>query len=224
MDKIINIFTAPTKLFTSLKEKPEWLVPFIIVLVVVAATAVLTINMTKETVMAQQEEILRDQGMTEEQIEQAMQFAGGPATMIIGAIGGAFITAIIMLLFAAIINLLIPVFGGIGAFKNIFSVVCFSALVKVPAGILRIILIAITKSPYVTTSLALFAPNLAKTSFGYQLLSGIDFFMVWEMILVSMGISITSGLKKKSAYILVFLVWIASIFIGIGLGGIFTPR
>lgn len=223
MTKVLDIFYAPTKVFTSLKEKPEWVTPFVIVLVVIALTAALTVSMTRETVMVQQEEILRERGMTEEQIEQAMKFASGPAALIMSTIFAPLVTAIILLAFAAVLNLFIPLFGGKGAFKHVFSVVCFSSLIKVPSAILRLILIAITKSLYVTASLALFVPNLAKTSFGYRLLAGIDFFIIWEMILVALGISITNEVRKNNAYILVFIIWIVSLFIGIGLG-MFGPR
>jgi hypothetical protein len=223
MTKLLDIFHAPTRVFSRLKEKPEWVTPFVIVLVVVALTATLTVTMTRETVMVQQEEIMRERGMSEEQIEQAMKFASGPVAMISGAIVAPLFIAIILVVFAAVLNLFIPLFGGKGAFKSVFSVVCFSALIKVPAAILRLILIAITKSPYATASLALFAPNLAKTSFGYRFLASVDFFIIWEMILVALGISITNAIERKNAYILVFIIWVASIFIGIGFGA-FGPR
>lgn len=218
MNKIIDIFIAPTKVFTSLKEKPKWVIPFIIVLVVIAITATLTISMTKESILVKQEEKMRERGMTEEQIEQAKKFTTGPVMMISGAVGAVVFTTITLLIFTLVVNLFIPLFSGKGAFKNVFSVVCFSALIKVPSAILKFILIAITRSLYVTTSLALFVPNLIKESFGYKLLSGFDLFMIWEMILVSLGISITNEIKKQYAYILVFIIWVASIFIGIGFG------
>jgi len=223
MAKVLNIFMAPTKVFTSLKEKPEWVTPFIIVLVVIAIAATLTVGMTRKTIMAQQEEVFRERGMSDEQIEQAMKFISGPAAMITSAIAAAIFTAIILLIFAVVVNLFISPFGGKGAFKSVFSVVCFSSLIKIPAAILKLILIAITKSPYVTTSLALFVPNLAKTSFSYRLLAGFDFFIIWEIILVALGISITNEVEKKNAYILVFIIWTVSIFIGIALG-VFGPR
>ncbi len=223
MNKIADILMSPTKIFMALKEKPEWVVPFIIVLIVVAVSAALTVSMTKETIIAQQEEMMREQGMTEEQIEQALKVSSGPLIVISATIGAAVFTAIILLLFAFLVNLLIPVFGGTGAFKRVFSVVWFSALVMVPAALLKVILIAITRSPYVTTSLALFVPGLAKDSFGYKVLAGFDFFIIWEMLLVSLGISITNEIERKSAYILVFSIWIASIFIGIALG-LMGPR
>jgi hypothetical protein len=218
---ILNIYFAPSKVFKALKEKPQWITPFIIILVVVAVTAVVTVSLTREAIIARQEEMFEQRGMTEAQIEQAKQFTSGPAILISSVLSALIFTAILLLLFALVTNLFMPVFGGEGGFKKVFSVICFSALVTVPAAILKLIMIAITKSPFVTTSLALLVPNLAKTSFAYQLLAGFDFFILWEMILVAMGITITNNIAKKNAYILVFLIWIVSIFVGIGLGSIF---
>ncbi len=223
MNKVIDIFMAPTKVFMSLKEKPEWVTPFVIVLVIVALTAALAVSMTRETIVAKQEEAMRERGMDDEQIEQALKVASGPFLTITSTVGAAIFIAILLLIFAFVLNLFMPMFGGQGAFKAIFSVVCFSALIKVPAAILKLILVFATKSPYVTTSLALFVPRLAKDSFGYQLLAGFDFFIIWEMILVALGISITNQIERKNAYILVFIIFIASIFIGIALGGL-SPR
>jgi len=218
---ITDIYFAPSRVFNAIKEKPQWITPFIIVLIVVAATAVVTVSLTRETIVARQEEVFQERGLSEEQIEQAKQFTSGPAIVISSAVSALIFTSILLLIFALVTNLFIPLFGGESGFKTVFSVICFSALVTAPAAILKIIMIAITKSPYVTTSLALLAPNLAKTSFVYQLLAGFDFFILWEMILVAMGITITNNLIKKNAYTLVFMIWIASIFIGVGLGSIF---
>ncbi len=223
MNKILDIFVAPTKVFTTLKEKSEWVTPFIIVLIVVAVSAALTVNLTKETIIAKQEEMMRERGMSEEQIEQALRVASGPVMIISSTIGAAVFIVAILLVFAFLINLLIPLFGGTGAFKRVFSVVCFSALIKVPSAILKLILTALTKSPYVTTSLALFVPGLAKDSFAYKVLAGFDFFIIWEMVLVSLGVSITNEIEKKNAYTLIFLIWIASIFVGIAFG-LLGPR
>jgi hypothetical protein len=223
MQAIMDIYMAPRKIFTKLKEKAQWVTPLVIVLVVIALVAAFALNITRETLAVQQRETLEQRELSEEQIEQAMKLSQGPLALVGAAIGAAIFTTIILLLFALIINLFIPLFGGKSLYKTVFSVVCFSALIKVPAAILKLILIAITKSPFVTTSLALLAPNLVKNSFGYQLLAGFDFFIIWEMILVAIGISITNELKQKNAYILVFIIWIASVFIGVGLAGLSSP-
>jgi hypothetical protein len=223
MNKILSLYVSPTKVFTNLKEKPEWFMPLIIVLIVIALSTALTVSMTRETIIAHQEEAMRNQGMSEERIEEAMKMTSGPFLVISSVIGAILFTLIIILLFSFVLNIFIPLFHGKSAFKNVFSVICYSSLIKVLSAILRLIMVAITKSPYVTASLALFAPNIAKASFVYRVLIGFDFFIFWEMVLVAMGINITNELEKKNAYILVFLIWIASIFIGAALG-VFGPR
>ncbi|MGB3477603.1 MAG: YIP1 family protein [bacterium] len=223
MEKIVSVFTAPTKVFTDLKEKPEWAKPFIIVLIIIALSSAFTVMLTKDAIITKQEEALRERGLSDEQVEQAKKFIQGPLPIVFGGIGGAIVVAVLLLLFAVVLNVLVPVFSGTSAFKSVFSVVSFSALIMVPAAVLKLILIAITKSPNVTTSLALLTPTMEKTSFFYQFLAGFDFFVIWEMILVAIGISIVSGVKKQNAYILVFLVWFVSIFVGIGLGALRGP-
>jgi hypothetical protein len=218
---IMDIYLAPSKVFTALKEKPRWVIPLVIILVVVALTAVLTVNLAREEITTRQEEAMRERGLTEEQMEQARQFTSGPVAVISGALSAAIFTVILLLVFTVVTNLFVPLFGGESGFKKIFSVICFSSLVVVPSAILKLIMIAITKSPYVTTSLALLVPALGRDSFTYQLLAGFDFFIIWEMILVSIGISITNGITRKNAYVLVFVIWLVSIFVGIGLGQIF---
>jgi len=218
---ILDIYFAPRKVFTALKEKPRWILPLVIVLVVVALTAVLTVNLAREEITMRQEEVMRERGLSEERMEQARQFTQGPVAIISGALSAAIFTVILVLVFTVATNLFVPLFGGESGFKKIFSVICFSALVVVPSAILKLIMVGITKSPDVTTSLAMFASGLGRDTFAYQLLAGFDFFIIWEMILVSIGISITNGIPRKNAYMLVFTILLVSIFVGIGLGKIF---
>jgi hypothetical protein len=219
---MINIFFSPTKVFPSLKEKPSWALPLVIVLVFVALTAVVTVIATKDMAQARQEEMLKERGLTDEQIQQAKTFMSGPLPVVFGAIGAIILTTIILLLFALLINVLIPPLGGAGGFAKVFSVVSYAALVKVPGSIIRIILVLMTKSLYATTSLAAFMPNLARHSLVFQLLTNLDIFIIWEMLLVSLGIHITNDLKKNNSYLLIFGIWVGSIILGIALGSL-TP-
>ena len=219
MNKMLDIFFSPGRVFTSIKEKPDWLKPFIVVLVIVAIVSVLTFLLSRDTIFAQQEEKMRERGLTEEQIEQAQSITGSPVIMIISGISGAFFTAIVLVLFTLILFLLVPLFGGKAQFPVLLAVVCYAGLITAFGGILRLILVGITKSPYSNFSLAAFAGSMSKTSFPFRLFMGVDLFIIWEMILVSMGVNITSEVKKENAYILVFLIWIVSLFIGAFLGG-----
>ena len=218
MADLLNIFTAPAAVFTKLKEKPKWVTPFLVVVVVIALSSAFTFKLGQEKIMARQEQVMRERGLTDEQIEKAQEFSRGSIPIVFSLIGGALYTTIIILLFSLILHLLTPVFGGESNFRLTFSVVCYSSLVIALAGILKVILVGITHSPFISTSLTLFAPNLPEKTFLYKFLSGFDFFVIWEMALVALGISITNRIKKDNAYILVFAIWFVSIFIGIGLG------
>jgi hypothetical protein len=221
MSNALAIFFSPGKVFANLKgmEKPAWQVPFIIILIVVALSAAFTVSVTQgsEEAIMRQEEAFRERGLTDEQIEQAKQFTQGPLPIVFGGIGGAVVVAVILLVFALLLNLFIPAMGGPKGYAMVFAVVCYSAMVLVPGAILKLILIIVTESPFVATSLALLAPGIEKTSFLWRFLNSFDFFVIWEMILVAMGITITKDVKKTSAYFLVFAIWFVSIFIGIGL-------
>lgn len=224
MKNFIDIFLNPSSVFNNIKEKPEWFKPLAVVLVLLCILSLITVSTTRDLITAQQIDAMKERGMTDEQIEKAMKFTSGPFIYISTVLGTIIGVTIILLLFALLLNLFIPITGGEGSYKLVFSVVTYSALIKIPAHLLRWILIMLKHSLQVSTSLALFVPNLPLKSFAYRLLSSFDFFIIWEMILVAMGISITNNLKKGNAYILVFTIWLASVFLGIGLGGLFGPR
>ncbi|MGB9720876.1 MAG: YIP1 family protein [bacterium] len=224
MKNIIDIFLNPSSVFRSLKEKPDWFKPLILVLVVLSIISVLTVSTTHDLITAQQIDAMKERNLTDEQIEQAMKFTSGPFIYVSTIFGTILGVTVILLLFALLLNLFIPVAGGEGSYKLVFAVVSYSALIKILAHLLRWILIMIKHSLQVTTSLALFVPNFPVKSFAYRLLASFDFFIVWEMILVALGISITNNLKKENAYVLVFVIWLASIFIGLGLGQAFGPK
>lgn len=224
MKNILEIFYAPSLVFQRLKEKPAWLTPLLIILVISVLNAVLTVTVTKDIALSQQEEILRERGLTEEQIATARKFMQGPGPAILGGIAALVVVTIIMLLFSLIINVLLPPMGGISNYKTVFAVVTHSSLVRIPGDILRFILILMTKSIYATTSLAALAPNLTKTAPLYRLLSQIDIFLLWEIILIATGITITNRIKKSNAYYLVFGIWLVTILLSVFAGGLFGGR
>ncbi|MGQ9535591.1 MAG: Yip1 family protein [bacterium] len=221
MNRIIDTFLNPRAVFVGIKEKPEWLLPLVTVLVVLTIISILTISITRDLITAQQIEALKNRNMTDEQIEQALKFSSGPIMFIFGGLGAIINTLVILLIFAALLNLFIPMFGGEGSFKMVFSVVSFSALIKIPGNIIRFILVILKHSLQVSTSLALFVPNLDTHSFAYRLLNQFDFFILWEMCLVAYGIHLTNNVKKENSYILVFVILIASVLLSIALGSLF---
>ncbi|MEO0190842.1 MAG: YIP1 family protein, partial [candidate division WOR-3 bacterium] len=123
MKNFIDIFINPSTVFRSIKEKPDWIRPLIVVLLGLCIISVLSISTTKELITAQQIDVMKEQNMTEEQIEQAMKFISGPFIYVSAIIGTIIRVSIILLIFALLLNIFIPMAGGKGSYKLVFSVV-----------------------------------------------------------------------------------------------------
>lgn len=220
LERFGGIFVAPRRVFLGLEERPGWVAPFVVVLVVLSLSAALTVSFTREAILTRQREVRLEQGLTEPQIQQSERVLSGPIPVLSAGISTAIITGLLFLVAAGIYNLLVPLLGGTSSFRKVFSVFSYSALVLIPGSVLKVILAGVTRSPWVTTSLALFTPFLDRTSFGYRFLAGIDLFSIWHLVIFASGIAITNRLKRERSYPLVFSLWLIFILIAGVVGGI----
>ncbi len=209
---MFDIYTAPTRTFGRLKEKPNWLLPVALVLVFNIAATVVTVS--RLDVDAQRDiavEQMQKRGMTQEQIDQAIEgmekFYASPAARYGLPAAGALFTGIIgILLLALIYNVSLPLLGATSSFGRTLSVVAWSGMALIPGTLIRIVLVFVTKSAEVTTSLLLLAPGL-KGGFLAALLAQADPFAVWQLILAGLGLKTVFDLKGSRSYVLVFAVW-----------------
>jgi len=209
---MLDIYLAPGRAFARLKEKPNWLVPLVIALLfnmMVALFSAQYVDWDKQRQTAIDR--MRERNMSEEQIQKATEgmqkfYAspvmryGAPAasTLVFGIIG--------MLFLAVVYNVSLPLLGGTSDFKRMWSVVCNASLVAVPSAIVRSALVFMKKSAEVSTGLSMFAPNL-KAPFLSVVLTRVDIFSFWQLILCAIGLNVVFGLKSSKPYVLVFAVW-----------------
>lgn len=210
---MFDIYTAPSRAFARLKEKPNWLLPVALVLVFnLAATLVTTqyVDWTAQRDVAVEQ--MQKRGMTQEQIDQAMQgmdkFYGSPVARFGLPLVGALFTGIIgILLLTLIYNVSLPMLGASSNFGRTLSVVAWAGMALIPGALIRIVLVLLKKSADVTTGLLLLAPNL-KNGFLAALFAQVDPFAVWQLILAGLGLKVVFDLKGSRSYILVFAVWV----------------
>jgi len=218
---ILSIFTSPSKVFSSLKERPKWVLPLVIVVVVtlIATILILSSRIGLDMRLA----ALKARNLPPEQLERAQRFIKGPLPVITGSISVLIATPIWMVIVAFIYNLCLPLVGGKGNFLKTFSVVSYSAMVRIPGIILRTLLIFIKKTPFVYTSLILFFPKIPHHSFGARFLSRLDIFTIWELILIALGLEIITDVKGKKTYYLVFGIWLLYLLLTSLFFGRFRP-
>ena len=223
--KIINLFFEPKKVFESLKIKPTWLVPFIIV----AMLGIGSFYFTYPLMMKQQVEKIREnekipdeqkqmiiEKMTEQNHPPLWQLPFAPVGVIV-------VFAIVSAVLFFVFNVLL---GGDSTFRRVFSVFCYSSLIGIPSMVVKFPLTMMKQDLNVQTSLALLLSADSKDTFLYRVLSGFDIFTLWQVILISIGMGVLYSYTTKKAFTVVFVLWVLLILGMSGLssllGGMFS--
>jgi uncharacterized membrane protein len=207
---ILDIFFAPSKYFAALKEKPKWLIPLIIIVVAsIIVTIVVMLSFSPEKRMEQ----LRERNLTPEQMEQAQKMMSGPIPMISGIVASIIITPVIFLLLALIFNFTLPLLAVSGKYMTTFCIVVGAGLVTIVQMLVRMILVLVKSTANVHTSFALFVPMLNKSTYFYRLLAKLDFFTIWQMALLALGLKLVYEIPSKKSYYLVFGLWLLFVII-----------
>ena len=215
---MLDIYLAPGRAFARLKEKPNWLIPLVIVLVfnmlfVFVSSHYVDWDKQRQAAL----ERMRERNVPQEQIDKATEgmdkFYSSPAMRYGMPVVSALFVGLVALLFLAVVyNVSLPLFGGASDFKRAWAIVCNASLVVVPATIVRGGLVLLKRSSEVTTSLLVAAPNL-KHGFLAGLLAQLDVFDFWKFMLMAIGLKVVFGLKGSKSYTVVFAVWLVVMLI-----------
>jgi hypothetical protein len=207
ISKVINIFFEPRKVFESLKVKPTWLVPFIIV----ALLGMGSFYFTFPYIMDQQvERIMENERIPEQQkesiVEQLKEKTHPPLWQLAIAPAGSLVVLVVV---AAVLFFVFNVLlGGDSTFRRIFSVYCYSSLIAIPALIVKFPLIMTKHTLDIQTSLAVLLSPESKGSFVHSILSSFDIFTIWQVILVSLGMGVMYKYSTQKALTTVAILWI----------------
>jgi len=150
-------------------------------------------------------------GASEEQMEKAKRFFSSPLYFVITFALLIVSTLIFLLLVSVIINFALPLFGADGTFLMTFALIVNTGLISGLGNIIRTFLILIKKRPFVLTSPALILPPAWQETFLFRFLSQFDFFTIWRLFLIGLGLTVVYDLRGKKGFYLIFglyLIWI----------------
>ncbi len=218
--RIIGIFTSPRETFQSIDKRPTWLVPFLIVVIVTMALSYFTLDVQ----IHDRQAIMRTKDLSQEQLDAIQSQMEGPFKYIgvlavpIGVIIAWSVLAAVFLFCGN------TIMGGDVNFKRMFSVVSWSGLIGL-VGTTIIMLLALSKGTFngVTTSLAVLLPTPelgAHKTILYRLLSKIDIFVIWELAVWIIGVSVIFKFSTKKAATMILSLWGIWVVISILLGSI----
>jgi hypothetical protein len=233
--RIPGVIFSPKPTFESIAERPTWILPLIL-LCVVSVTVVFVFgqrvgwrgfmerqNQTNARLQKQMESMTPDE--REKMLETQTKYAA-----VFGYVGVVFVTFIGALLVAAVLLAAFNVIGGgkIG-FTTSLGIVAHAWVPGIIAGLLGILIIFL-KDPSTVDIQHLVATNagafLSDDAPKWQesLLSSLDLFVFWYLILMSIGYSATDPKKISfgKAFGTVVGVWLLYVIVKVGFTAAFS--
>jgi len=214
--RIIGVFISPKQTFASIAERPSWVAPLL--LTVVLATAVGTLLNTKmnwgDYIRHKAEENARFSQMSEEQKDQAL--AGQVKfwtnfSYAVGIVAVPVSTLIFALIYFGAFNLFR---GAEVRYGQAFAITAHAFLPTAISSILALIILPlktygdVDPENVVATSLKAYLPDSAPKPL-LALGSSLELFFVWCLILVAIGFSAANPKKIKpgASFGIVFGLW-----------------
>lgn len=149
---------------------------------------------------------------------QAQQATQGPVFMyiipMIGSLTGLWVGWLLM---AALLHLGSTLLGGRGSMQGALNVVAWASLPFALRDILRIIFMLSSGHSIVNPGLSGFAPA---AGFVAQLLTRVDIFLIWHVILLIIGFAFIDALPRGKAVAGVLAVVLLVLFAQAGLGAV----
>ncbi len=219
--RLISVLTSPTKTFESIRERPTWLVAFIVVCLVAMATGVIAHQRTDYREVTAQRMADRGQELKDEDLDRMVSMQekiGGYAIPIAVPIFVALFTALLALVYF----LGGKMTGAEPTFKQMFSLTLYAGAPSIISTILQGIVLfpkevlsytqTATRNYLPAANLGLLAPDDASTKLT-ALLVGMDAFAIWGAVLTFIGLKVVGRMSTTVAAVLTVAVFL----VGLGL-------
>lgn len=231
--RLIGVLVSPARTFRSIAERPTWVVALAALLLVTTAVGVLVNQRIDKTQMRQsiQERIEKSRGghASPEEVDRAMAItekATAVTRWLIPVFGTVFYLIVTLLFFGAF-----RFFSGSEiSYPTSFAVTLHAFLPGLIGALLAIpvILSRTSINPkdaqsgnLLASNLGAFAPESLGTA-ARALLSSVDFFSLWTIVLLVIGYRIAAKVSTAAAATVVVVLWALAIAVKVGLAVLFT--
>jgi Yip1 domain len=231
--RLIDVFFAPSKIFTDLRRNASWWAPFLITAIVsmlfvyVVDQKVGFRKVAENQIKAQPKQAERMEQMPADQREKVMQ----QQVSLTRIISYAFVLVLLLWFVIVAAVLLATIKFGVGAevkFKTLFALTIYATLPGLLKSLLAIaaILAGVSsdgftfQNPVATNPGYFIDPTAAPVL--YSLLTKLDIFSIWTMVLTAIGITCISKVKTGTAFAVVFGWFIFLTLAGVGFTAAFS--
>ena len=190
---LYEVFFTPTAFFNRLKSQPKILIPYIIFGIVMAIGFYLIKGLTADMqIAAIRERSPEAAQLPPRQMLEMWAFIGGTVVFLLAplfesalaAFWGNFIMA------------------GKARFKQVMSVILYGEILYAVGFLVQVPLMLYKNTLLVSLSLGVLVPNPSPTNVLYLILSKFNVFLIWELIVVGIGLSIIYGFSRNKGFLL----------------------
>lgn len=203
---IIRILYDPVKVFRK-REMEQGINPWILfVIIIVVSVFIFLLSLHHQYQYAVQKILERIQQLPEDQRKLALQHISYKRMLTTGLAAVIFMVPLKLLFQSLIFQQLFTIWGNIKSFSDSLYTVVYANLISIYAQILKLIIEYATGKPYVNFDLSLFVSR--QNTALYKILSNVDIFTIWSLIVMSIGFSELARVKRSKSITIVFGLWV----------------
>ena len=216
--RMIRTLTSPGRTFASVRDQStwrDWLTPTLVVVVAGLVAGILTLPAILDAgseMMQEQLEMSAEERAVMEQLREA-----APVVALlwipIASFLWLFIVGGVMLLVAN------PILGGEANYGQMLAVTAYASLVKVVQAVVTVPFTMKTGTVLVISP-GLFLSEELIATFAGRVLSGLDLFTFWQVLLMAVGTGIMAGRSTREALVPLLILWAVVIVVQAGLGSL----
>lgn len=216
LQRLINIFFAPSQVFQNLREHASFIPPMIVIALLSMATIPVMAPMNEKMAIEQMRQ--QNPDVTQAQIDQVASLTSGPVGIGIGIAASLILTPVIALIMTLIFRTIFQaIFGGTVSFKHALSVLTHAQLISILGIGVTIIMTVSMEQVGATLNLGVLVPFLEDDHIIFIVLKGIEVFTGWWLCLLSIGFGILYDMPTMRAAKVFFGLWMVWIAVKTGI-------
>jgi len=213
-ERIVGVLITPNETFSSIARTPDWVVPLVLILVVSLASGIV-IAQRVDFASAVREQMEAKGNVPPGQIDSTVRMVA--AFSKVAAYCAPIFSIIFLLIIAAALLVAFRLFGGENNFKQSFSVAVYAWVPGLVKSILSLP-IMLSRETVPGQDLAIlvrsnlgFLVDMKTNPMAFAVLTSLDAFTIWILILYIIGFSYVSRLSKAKSAAIIVTLWAVTV-------------
>jgi hypothetical protein len=214
IQRVIGVLFSPDATMASIAKRPDWVLPLVLILISSFLVGIV-IAQHVDFGAAVRDQVEQNKNLSQEQIDKAVKMGvifGKVATYLAPVFG-----IIWLLVIAGVLLLAVRLFGGEGDYKQAFSVTCYASIPGIIKAVVLLIIVLARGGLIPAQALATavrsnlgFLADFKANPMAFALLSSVDLFAIWFVVLLIIGFAYVSRLSKAKTAVIIVSLWIVA--------------